>query len=200
MAQVPKSPMSGSTFSMENSLDKLIEEGTGISDQRAGLMGDRSLTATENQQLQANSNLKLALKTKINNWGERDFWALWFRCYKEYFRNADKKVVRVTHSFGVKTIEFKKRDFITSADPEIDIQSESSILAERQKELTKFMAVSDTIFQSRNSPRIAKDFARRKLLRLSDVPEDEIYVFVPESPEEIDAKEKLELINNGDIQ
>ena len=199
---VPKNPSSASSYSMSSFLDNEIKKETQVDQMRSWVISDKSMTATEAQATQSNANLQNALKNKINNFGERDFWRLWYRSYKENFGKKDKKVIRIASYFGNKTQarEIFYRDFISNEDPDITIESQADAFARQEKDKMNFMAIFPIITQDPNKPQIAKIMAERKLLRLNGLSPDEIYAVCPKTPYELDAEQKLDLLNHNNME
>ena len=120
---MPKNPSSPANYNFLNFLDNSSTFATGIDARQMGLQGNQDTTLGEAQQLQANANLKTQYFNVVANIGEKAFWKEWLRSYHENFKSSEKKVVRVTDSFGTKNIEFTKKDFISEEDPDIKIIS-----------------------------------------------------------------------------
>ena len=75
----------------EAALDADIEIAAGAGKNQQGVMSEQSRTLGEQEMIQANANLRYALGSKINAWGERRFWRLWYRLYQQNLKNTDKK-------------------------------------------------------------------------------------------------------------
>lgn len=163
------------------------------------MSGTKNTTLGEAQQLQANNNLKTIFNNRINARGEKFFWQLWYRCYRENFTSSAEKVVRVTNSFGSTNVEFKKADFLTDEDPDVSVMTKSEYVAIRDEQRQNLTPLLLSVMNNPNKPAISKAMAERKLYDLSEVPEDEALVYAPPSYEEMDAMQKLELINNQDM-
>lgn len=56
-----------------------------------------------------------------------------------------------------------------------------------------------SVMNNPNKPAIAKNMAERKLYELSNIEEDEQLVYAPPTYEEMDAMQKLILLNNNDM-
>jgi len=54
-----------------------------------------SITATEAQTIQANSNLQMLKLNRIDMWGEKDFWKEWYKGYIHNFGSAEQKLVAI---------------------------------------------------------------------------------------------------------
>jgi hypothetical protein len=53
-------------------------------------------TASEATIAQDNANINKVLGNKINAWGEKTFWQLWYMFYKHFFSVNDEKYVELT--------------------------------------------------------------------------------------------------------
>ena len=197
-AIMPKNPTSASSYNFDQFLSTSAAYATGVDARQLGIEGSRAITAQEAQMLQANNNLKSVFKNRINNIGEKQFWKLWLRAYHEHFGSAEKKVIRVTDSFGVTNVELKKKDFLTGEDPDIQIISRNDDAAIREKQKVDLMPILFANMQNPNLPRFQKDLSMRKAYTLAGMEEDEAIAYTGQGYEELDALQRLELLNHGD--
>lgn len=154
-----------------------------------------NITATENQRVQQNANIRLLLGNKINQWWEKDFWKLWFRAYKEYFKPTDKKNILLNNAFWNTIYTVKLTDISTEDDINVTVLNKSDKDTLEEKEKLWFMATAPMILQNPETPAISKAFATRKMFKLNWVEKDEVMLMVPPSVEEMRAMEDIELLN-----
>ena len=155
----------------------------------------KNITATENQRVQQNANIRLLLGNKINQWWEKDFWKLWFRAYKEYFKPTDKKNILLNNAFWNTIYTVKLTDISTSEDINITVINKSDKDSLDEQERLWFMATAPMILQDPTTPTISKAFAKRKMFKLNWIDKDEVMIMVPPSIEEMKAMEDIELLN-----
>lgn len=160
--------------------------------------GWNNITATESQTVQRNANIRLLLGNKINQWWERDFWNMWLRAYKEYFKPTDKKNILLNNAFWNIVYTVKHKDIATWWDIDVKIVNKSDTEALEEKERLWFMATVQTILADPNKPIISKAFAERKMHRLNWVSKEEISVLVPPSIEEMQANQDVALLNEDE--
>jgi|1_EtaG_2_1085319.scaffolds.fasta_scaffold19382_2 hypothetical protein len=196
--EVERSQVRPSTFDIKQLLEREGELDTAFSAAQLGVRGDRSITLGEAQQIQENANLGFALHNKINNWGEKMFWKLWYRSYVKYFKRADEKLVRVTGGSMSRTLTLKREDFITKTDPDIKIMSKAEKDEMDRVQLANYSAYYALIKDDPNKHPATKRYAERKFLRLQGLDEEEIAVHVPYSATEMDALMQLELLNRNE--
>jgi hypothetical protein len=55
------------------------------------------MTATENQRVQANANLRIMLGMKEDTMSEKIFWTIWHNYYKLYFKKSSKKLFQLSN-------------------------------------------------------------------------------------------------------
>lgn len=79
-------------------MDSIVQLASGMDARQMGITGGANVTLGEAQQIQANNNVKSLFEIRINNQGEKQFWKLWFRAYRENFEEADTKIIRVSNS------------------------------------------------------------------------------------------------------
>ena len=194
--EVPRERLTQDVEMMRNSLNREVQNSTGIDWIIQWVRWDRSITARESQTIQQNANLNLALNNKVNSWGEKAFWKLWYRSYREYFSWSAEKIVRLSNGFGSNVMNFKKVDFITTNDIDIDIinkSDEDSKVAEEKLNIPNYQI----LLQDPTLEKINKTFINRHILRISWTPANLIKQMIPESYEEQDAKEQVWILNHN---
>lgn len=116
--------------------------------------------------------------------------------YKKYFKG--KKIVRLTNPLWTNTIVLDKGDLKTKEDPDVVIKSKSDTT--KQNEQTRLMLTSILPFVQQTAGQIVP-FALiqtlRDIIRNSWLSEDKARLYVPETPEEVEAKQQLELLNRN---
>lgn len=195
---IPKNPSSGATYSFMDKLDSMVSLASGMDARQMGISGGANVTLGEAQQIQANNNVKSLFEIRINSQGEKQFWKLWYRAYRENFGSGEKKVIRVTNSLGSQNIEFEKEDILGTADPDVKVTSKTELANERAQKMANLTPLLIATMNNPAKPAIARAMAERKLYELNDVTEDEQFVYVPPSWEELDARDKLPLLNWND--
>lgn len=192
----------GNSLNNEQSLDSDIEVSTGTDKNAQGVLSDQQRTLGEVQQTQANANLRYLLGSKINAWGEKRFWKLWYRLYKQNFQEAEVKVVRIKSALGSQFVKISRKTFITNQDPDIYIGSKLEIEQKRQRDRVAFASVVPLLLQDPSTPNVSRNFIKRHLLRLNNITLEEISIMVPDSPDEMKAKMENELLvkNNNDAE
>jgi hypothetical protein len=92
-------------------------------------------------------------------------------------------------------MNFKKVDFITTNDIDIDIinkSDEDAKVAEEKLNIPNYQI----LLQDPNIPKINKTFINRHILRISGTPANMIKQMIPETYEEQDAKEQISVLNH----
>lgn len=179
-------------------MDQAIQTASSVDARQIGLVGTQNITLGEAQQIQANNNLISSFRSKIDAVGEKYFWKTWYRAYKINFRASQKKIIRITKPFGDINIEFKKKQFITKEDPEVKVISQAEKQAEDEKGRAYLAPLLMSTMNNPNISSISKTMAMRRLFEMNGMEKEEAEVYAPPSPEELDAKQKLILINNND--
>jgi len=158
---------------------------------------DKSITATENQRIQRNQNVKLVLNNKINQWWEKDFWRNWLRAYYEFFPFKWEKNIMLQNSFGNVIQSVKRKDIDTWANIDIKVINKSDEESMKEQEKAWLLVIADLVLQDPKSPEISKTFAKRSIARANWIDKDKISVLFPASIEEMKAKLDLELLNRN---
>lgn len=187
----------GDVLANEQSLDNDIEISTGASKNSQGVMSEQQRTLGEQEIVQANANLRYLLGSKINAWGERRFWKLWYRLYKQNFPGTDKKIIRIKSAIGNQYATITRRIFITKNDPDIFIGSKLETEQKRQRDSLSFESIVPMFITDPSIPLSSRNFIKRHLLRLKGVANEVIAIMVPDTPDEYKAKMENELLNNN---
>lgn len=181
----------------EMALDADIEMSTGASKNAQGVMSEQQRTLGEQEIVQANANLRYALGSKINSWGERRFWRLWYRLYQQNFKGTDKKIIRIQSALGSQFSTITRKVFITSQDPDIRIASKLETEQQKTKDRVSFSAIAPLFINDPTLPVSSRNYSRRHLLRLHGLPNEQVMVMVPENPDEMKARMENELLSRN---
>lgn len=192
---IAKDGNTNSTFAQEQSLDAENNLATGADSMRAGVMSSQSNTATEVQQVTMNAQTRFLLGYRINIWGEKHFWRLWYRLYRQFFSQTQEKIVRLQSGFGIRYTKITRKDFITVEDPDVSIISKTELKSRKDKERMAFSQIVPLLLQDPNKPEASKNYAMRYLLKLNDLANEVVEILVPDSPGEQRAKMENELLS-----
>lgn len=192
---LPRQNITQDSWNVSQELKAEIQKDTGMDNRTMWAEGNSNITLGESQQIQANANIRFALSMNVMLWGIKDFFLLWYRCYKEYFEETEKKTIRVTNWFGNSYLTFRKWDFIAGFDPDVKVVSKRTAESLRANEKLSFQAKLPLLLQDPTIPEVSKKIAMRKALRLDWFKPDEILTMIPPTYEELDAKKKIEYIN-----
>lgn len=184
----------------EASLDADIEIATGSSKNAQGVMSEQQRTLGEQEIVQANANLRYALGSKINAWGERRFWRLWYRLYQQNFKPTDKKIIRIQSALGAQFSTITRKIFITNQDPDIRISSKLETEQKRFKDDISFSAVAPLLLADPTLPVSSRNYVKRHMLQLKGIPNEQIMVMVPETPDEMKARMENELLSKNNSE
>lgn len=182
------------TQNVAQMLDKETSLATGASGVQSGVTSDTAATLGENQMVQANANMRFALGNKINNWGEKQFWRLWYRCYVQHFGRAEEKIIEVTDAFGVQTLTLSRKQFLIEKSPKIIIKSRLETVAKMAQDRVSFATVAPMILQDPAMPQVSRKYTQRHMLKLHGLSREQIGVMVPPTPDEMDAQNENLLI------
>ena len=186
------------TINVEQSLDADIEISTGSSKNSQGVMSEQQRTLGEQEIVQANANLRYSLGSKINAWGERRFWRLWYRLYQQNLHS--EKIIRIQSAIGSQFSKITRKIFITNQDPDIQIQSKLDTEQKRNRDRMAFSAIAPLFFNDPTIPLSSKNFSKRHLLRLNGLPAEMIAIMVPDTPDEYKAKMENELLSKNNSE
>lgn len=199
IVELPTTRVDGDVQAMAQQIQQQAQLDIWLDERSLWISWQSNITATENQRIQKNANLKQVLQSKIKmRWWKR-FWWLRYRAYYENFKFSDEKNIILNKKFWSVPMTVKKKDIITWYDIDIKIISKSEREAEQQEMSLQFDAVLPMILQDPSIPSISKNVARRKSLRLKHIEKEETYMLVPPTIEEIKAQDDITLINMGEM-
>lgn len=194
---IRKDGTKSSTMNHAQFLDAEAQISTGADQMQAGVLSANSRTLGEVQQVTLNAQTRYLLGYRVNSWGEKTFWSLWYRLYRQYFSKTQKKVIRLQGGFSTRFTSITRKDFISVKDPDVMIISKQELAGRKEKERTTFAQIAPMILQDPTKPAASRNFTQRYLLRLNDVPKDVIQVLCPESPDEMSAGLENELLSRN---
>ena len=187
------------TFNVEQSIDAEAQIATWASTIQQWVTSEDQRTLGEIQQVQSNANLRFLLGSRVNSWGDKFFWRLWYRQYKKNFKKTQEKIIRINNGFGIKPAVLQRKDFITIEDPDIEIKSRIESLNKKERDRISYMQVYPLFASDPDMPKVSKNFAKREMLRVSGIDAEKINVLVPQSPEEYSAYQENELIKRNQL-
>jgi hypothetical protein len=182
----------------EQELEKQAQKATGTDNVSQGVQPDRQQTLGVEQMVQANASLKYILGAKFNAWGDKRFWRLWYRMYQQNFTKAGAKTIRIQSAFGNRLISLNPKDIQTIKDPDITVKSKLELQQQRQREFLQWQTIVPMIINDPTKPLASKRYAERRMARLQNVPQEEIAVIFPETPDEVRAHMENELLSRNE--
>ena len=184
------------SFLIEDHLDGSIERTTSVWKVTQGSLPSRRETAKTNNLVQDNTDINLALAGKIESWGEKQLIKLWLRGYMEKFTDGDKKIVNFNTWFSIFPRELKRADFLSETSVRIQVITIAELDKKKDKERLAYTN-SLPMLQMLQRPKAAENFSYRRYLASQGIPENQIEIEVPNTPQEIIAMDNVELLIAG---
>lgn len=194
--QLPTQPITKDAYNIPNILKQQAFLDLWLDERWLWVSWDSNITATENQRVQANSNLRQMLWMTRDARAEEYFWSIWYRMYQVYF--TGKKVFNRRLETWSDFYELTKSALVTYEHIKVDIISWIKRKEQKNKNQALFMAILPTILQDPNVSKVAKIKAQRENLRLNDINREIIFELYPYTTEELKAMDWLELINRNE--
>jgi hypothetical protein len=185
------------SLNTEQGLDADIEVASGSSRNAQGVLSEQQRTLGEVESVQANANLRYLLGSKINAWGEKRFWRLWYRLYQQNLLSAETKVIRIQSAIGSQFSTITRKAFITKQDPDIYIGSKLEVEQKRNMDRIAFAAIAPLLMQDPSLPASSRNFTKRHLLKLHGIASEQISIMVPDTIDEMKAKMENELLSRN---
>lgn len=197
MSEVPRWTIKQDDYNINNIISQQWSLAIWMDNQTLWISWQANITATENQRVQANSNLRMMLWIKFDNEAEKEFWTWWYKFYLYYFNTSKEKFFKLNDSVGELFYSVKKKDFLWITDIDVEIKSKADLDAKTEKERLGFMAVSQIILNNPWSSQSSKNFAMREMLRLNWVPQEKVNMMIKPTIEELKATNDLQLLNRN---
>ncbi len=197
--RLPKEQSTNSAFNVGSQLQFQTSLSTWLDSNALGITAETGWTATEAQITQKNANLRFILGTKVGKWGEESFWKIYLRAYKFNLSPRSKKDIYIGGAFGSDYFSFRKRDFISNNEQfDVKIISNSEKESLMQKQKADFFGVAPQLLADPALPEVSKSFIKRKMLRLSGISEEEVYIMQPKSIAELSAELDARLVSENE--
>jgi hypothetical protein len=189
----------GSTLNIMQSMQAESQRASGADELRMGVLSSQQRTLGEVNQVTLNSNLRQALHTRINSWGEKRFWFLWDRKYRQFFKSTQEKEIRILGGTGVRYKVLRGKDFLTKENPDIVITSTLESAQKKEQKRLAYSQILPLIQADPSRPLAAKNFGLRKAAEFVGLETDEIAYLIPDTPNELSAKMENEILNRGEM-
>jgi len=193
--EVQRGTIKQDAYNMPNIIGQQASSDLWLDERSLWVSPDSSLTASENIRVQKNANIKLLLNSRINTWGEKDFWRVWLRAYYEFFEFKDEKNIKLQNAFWNVISTIKREDISTWYNIDIRIVSKSQEAEIKEKDKVALLTIADMVLTDQWAANISKTFAKRQIAKANWLDKEKISVLFPASVEEAQAKMDLELLN-----
>jgi len=199
VAPIQRNQVGNEVSYIMDKLQDLAQRATGATEIQQGALSDTKRTATENAIVSEGADTRFSLSAKIFGWSEKAFARYWYKMYKMYYTKAiDEKVMRVNGLIGFTWKPLKREDIITTADP--DIKVESKMVSEARR-LTKLQNFTNAYPIFANDPTTNKEFLSREWATLNGYDSVQISMMFKESPDRIIARdENLKLVKGEEVK
>lgn len=195
----PVDALSPDVYNFAWMIDRQAQEDTWMDAQTRWVASANVDTAREADILQMNTNINMILWTKINSWGAKTKRQVRYYFYKYYFSDTDEKFVELNRGISQEWDLFNRKDIISTTwmDPRLKIDRKWLLDKENAEVASKFLEYYPVYMADPTTPLVAKRFLKRKAMRLQWLSLREIEEWCPREPEELDAKEQIQLLNNN---
>lgn len=194
LLQIPKEQPSQQANNGLTLLENLKQEATGISPITQWMVSDKNMTKWEVQTLQANANMKFSLIMSFLMRSEKEFWLTWQAFYRQYFKWTKNIVLDYKHKTEYFAITRKDiwNDFTVWS---VRVEASSEIQKIKKEKYQSMLAIMPNVMPMMTEE--AQKSFTRNLMELSGFEAEEAITYLPESVDEIQAKQDLERLNQG---
>ena len=196
MLEVPRGNIKSDAFNMPNVVKQQWFLELGLDERSLWVSGETPITATENQRVQANANLRQILGLKRRARSEALFRKLWYESYQECFYG--KKKIKVPWRYGGRYLELESKDFIVEDSVEVIIEFALDVEEKNDKVKLEMLAMRDAFMNDPQKSDISKRIFERELFKLQGFSPEKIALFSEKTLEEEQAELDLELLNRNE--
>lgn len=181
---------------MKNELNSLAEQNTGAGAIAFGQSFGGDQTKAEIQTLQQNSNQLLAYVASNYLRGQKEYWEAHYRAYCLYMGKKQKKRVSLFENGSAYVASLSRNDFVTDGKVSVYVTSKAQENAKKDKTFAKLVSISNLYIGNMKRGYAMNSFLR-KLGDALGIENFDPSKFIQESPEEMQARMNLELINRN---
>ena len=192
--QLPKEQPSHQATQGLQMLENLKQEATWISPITQWMVSDQNMTKWEVQTLQANANMKFSLVMTFLIKSDKEFWTTWQAFYRQYFDGTKNIVLDYKHKTEYYEITRKDLGWEFTAWA-VRIEAKSEINRRKKEKHQNMLAIMPNIIPMMSEEN--QKWFTRNLMEVAGFEKEEALAYLPESPDEILAKQDLEKLNSG---
>ncbi|HEC66016.1 MAG TPA: hypothetical protein ENI23_12045 [bacterium] len=179
------------------SLDISAQKATATPDIQQGIQSEKDRPLGETNLIASRVDTRYSLSAKIFGWSEKTLWQMWYRMYKDNFKeDIDEKVLRIKGLFGPKWRTLKKDNITAVKDPDVFIESKAVNRAKQLEDRQGMIQYMGLAFQEEGTNR---RYGLRKLGKLYGMEKDELDRLFPLTLDEREALEENELLNEDKL-
>lgn len=155
-------------------------------------------TATEVAIDQQMNDMAQSLQSKVLQFGESEFWSMWFHRYAKYGPELESKLANIVGIKGVNTTEIDLNDFTTKYPPGVLVFSAKEAEYKNLVKRRDYMQLLP-VFQQSMTPEGYKNFMKHVFMPLMIEDPSLIETVYPPSIEELKAEEQNEMLKRGQL-
>lgn len=198
--ELTRSQVPQDNFNMFSQLEVLNQIETAIGANQLGISPKGEQTAEEVRNNAENANIRLGMINKVAFNFYQDFWRKRYMMHIYHMPEESEKMIMISNDYGDRYMTFRYKNLDISQDPHINIKSRLEEQLQSRQRLANHIAIHTYLEQFSNvlKTNLSVRLSLRQLLREMQYSEDQIYDYVPETLEEIDAKSQLMLLNRNE--
>lgn len=179
-----------------DTLDSASQRATASPELKQGAVSEQQRTLGELNLVTVGANQRRSLSASVFGWSEKDFWRMWYHLYKRHFKDGiDEKVIRINGAFGSKWRPLRRDNIVSQFDPDIFVESRVLAEAKKAQQRTEFLSYLNLALQEETAN---KRYAIKKAGRLFNLETDEINRLLPPTPDELQAEDENDLLNDNE--
>lgn len=176
-------------------LDVAAQKAVSAPEVAQGVQPKKSRTLGETNLIVAGSDKRHSLSARIFGWSEKRFWRQWYSLYKKHFKDEiDKKVIRLEGPLAPIWRPLTKENIIAKVDPDVSVDSLSSIEFKRQKKFNEFSSFVQITAQD---PDVNRRYVHRKLGKILGMKRSEMTLMFPATIDEMRAEDENQKLNEN---
>lgn len=175
-------------------LDTAAQRATATPEIQQGIMSQKQRTLGELELVSSKVDTRYSMSAKLYGLSEANFWRQYYSLYKKHFKDKiDEKIIRISGAFAPVFRPLTRENIIADIDPDVKIESKVISEGKRQRDLNKYISLSQILLQDPNNNR---RFIQKRTAKFFGMSKEEIDQTFPPTVDELQAEEENEIMNN----
>ena len=184
------------SITVEQLMDRQVEQSTSIWDIAQGTTPDKRETLWTNQLVVSNTEVNLSLNEELDLIWEEQWVQIWFNGYYQNFSDADSKLIFAWMGTSQIPIQLKRKDFIYEWNLAISIESNAESETRKRKQAQAYQVTAPLILQDQSINEWSKRHTLRRVWEANGMSDEDIDIEIPKTSQQRLQAMENELLND----